>query len=237
MKPFLIVKTGSTYPDIAARFGDFEDWFAARLDRSAGTICTVSPFAGEALPAVASLGGILITGSHDMVTDMHPWSEQTAAWLKQAVVADIPVLGVCYGHQLLAYAMGGVVGHNPMGKEVGTVSIRISRQGRQDPLFSESPGADFPVHACHSQSVIDLPAGATLLAASDMDPHHAFAIGRRAWGVQFHPEFDGLILRQYLARFSADLHQQGHDVGQLLAGVRETPESEALLRRFQCLCA
>jgi len=235
MKPIIIVKTGGTYPDMAARYGDFEDWFVARMDRSAGTIETVSPFSGEPLPPPASLGGIIITGSHDMVTEKHPWSEKTADWVRQAVEADIPLLGVCYGHQLLAHAMGGVVGDNPKGKEFGTVSIRLNRDGRHDRLFEGTPET-FVAQACHSQSVMQLPVGATQLASSDMDPHHAFVIGRRAWGVQFHPEFDGQILRLYIQRFADDLKAQGCDVEGLLAEIRETPESEALLRRFQRVC-
>jgi GMP synthase (glutamine-hydrolysing) len=235
MKPIIIVKTGGTYPDMAARYGDFEDWFVARMDRSTGTIETVSPFSGEPLLPPASFGGIIITGSHDMVTEKHPWSEKTAGWVKQAVEADIPLLGVCYGHQLLAHAMGGVVGDNPRGKEMGTVSIRLNREGRKDRLFEGTPET-FVAQACHSQSVMQLPAGATLLASSDMDPHHAFVIGRRAWGVQFHPEFDGKILRLYVRRFAADLKAQGCDVERLLADIKETPESEALLRRFQRVC-
>ncbi len=236
MKPILIVKAGGTYPDMAARYGDFEDWFLARMDRSAAPIQTVSPFSGQRLPQTASYGGIIITGSHDMVTEKHPWSERTAGWIKQAVEAEIPVLGVCYGHQLLAHAMGGVVGDNPKGKEFGTVSVRLNPQGRQDRLFDGTPET-FTAQACHSQSVLQLPAGATLLAASDMDPHHAFAIGRRAWGVQFHPEFNGQILRIYIQRFADDLHAQGRDVARLLADVKETPQSNALLHRFQSLCA
>jgi GMP synthase (glutamine-hydrolysing) len=236
MKAILIVKTGGTYTDMAVRCGDFEDWFIARMDRSAGPIETISPYLGAPLPAVSSFGGIIITGSHDMVTDKHDWSEKTADWIKQAVESEIPVLGVCYGHQLLAHAMGGVVGDNPNGKEIGTVSIRLNQQGRQDRLFDGSPET-FAVQACHSQSVLRLPAGATLLASSDMDRHHAFSIGRRAWGVQFHPEFDGLVVRLYIQRFAEELGRQGIDVDRLLAESRETPKSEALLRRFQKLCA
>jgi GMP synthase (glutamine-hydrolysing) len=235
MEPFLIVKTGGTYPDMVSRFGDFEDWFIARMDRSAAPIEIVSPFLGQSLPSVASLGGIVITGSHAMVTDRHPWSEKTAGWIKQAVDAQIPVLGICYGHQLLAWALGGVVGDNPAGMEFGTVSIRLNQHGRQDPLFAGLP-ARLAVHSCHRQSVLQLPVGATALASSDMDPHPAFAIGQRAWGLQFHPEFNTRILRRYIQRFASDLRAQGDDVDRLLAKTRETPYSEALLQRFQRLC-
>jgi GMP synthase (glutamine-hydrolysing) len=236
MQPILIVKAGGTYPDMAVRYGDFEDWIMARMDCSAVPVDTVRPYAGASLPPASSWGGIIITGSHDMVTDKHPWSEKTAAWIKQAVEARIPVLGICYGHQLLAHAMGGVVGDNPRGKEFGTVSIRLNPRGRQDRLFDEMPET-FPAQACHSQSVLQLPAGATLLASSDMDPHHAFSIGRQAWGVQFHPEFNAGVLRDYIGRFAPALGRQGVDIDRLLADVRETPRSEGLLRRFQALCA
>lgn len=235
MKPILIVKTGSTYADMAEYLGDFDDWFIQRMDHSMGPIDTICPFSGDSLPPPASLGGIIITGSHDMVTEQLPWSEKTADWVKQAVEATIPVLGVCYGHQLLAHAMGGVVDDNPKGKEFGTITIRLSTQERPDPLFAGLPKT-FAVQACHSQSVLKLPAGSTLLASSDMDPHHAFAIGKRAWGVQFHPEFSRDVLRLYIQRFADDLVAQGRDVDRLLAGIGETPHSEALLRQFQRLC-
>ncbi|MBR9986021.1 MAG: glutamine amidotransferase [Desulfosarcina sp.] len=234
-KPILIVKAGGTYPDMAARYGDFEDWFIAHMDRSAGAIEIVCPVSGEPLPPVASFGGIIITGSHDMVTDKKPWSEKTADWVKAAVEAETPLLGVCYGHQLLAHAMGGVVGDNPNGKEFGTVSIRLNPDGRKDRLFDGTPER-FAAQACHSQGVLQLPAGATLLASSALDPHHAFIVGRRAWGVQFHPEFNGQMLRLYIQRFADDLKAQGRDVDRLLADIRETPQSETLLRRFQRLC-
>jgi GMP synthase (glutamine-hydrolysing) len=235
MKPILIVKTGGTFTDVADRFGDFDDWFVQRLDPTGSLIHTVRPFLGEPLPPPASLGGVMITGSHDMVTDAAPWSEKTAVWVNQAVSAAIPLLGVCYGHQLLAHAMGGVVGDNPNGKEFGTVSIRLNAQGRKDKLFQGMPDS-FPAQACHSQSVLQLPSGATLLASSDSDPHQAFAVGRCAWGVQFHPEFSPDVQRHYIKRFADALRAQGRDVDVLQAGVRKTPASQALLQRFQRMC-
>ena len=235
MQPILIVKVGATYPDLAAQCGDFEDWFIQRMSPSKVPIHTVNPVAGDFLPAAEELAGVIITGSHDMVTDRKPWSEKSAVWIKRLVEAQTPVLGVCYGHQLLAHAMGGVVGDNPNGKEVGTVSIRLNREGRLNRLFAGLPDS-FAVHACHTQSVLELPVGASLLASSTRDPHHAFAIGEAAWGIQFHPEFNSSILQAYIQRMAGDLKAQGDDVPGLLAAIRETPHSEGLLRRFQRLC-
>ena len=235
MKPILIVKAGATYTDLAARCGDFDDWFMRHLDPSAGPIETVCPYLGERLPRPHNLSGIIITGSHDMVTDKHPWSENTAGWIRRAVDHAIPLLGVCYGHQLLAHALGGEVGNNPHGKEYGSVALRLNGQARQNPLFEGLPESIY-VQACHNQSVLKLPAGSVLLGSSDMDPHHAFAVGRRAWGVQFHPEFSAEVLRLYIQRFADDLSTQGQDVKRLLGDLRETPLGHNLLRRFQQLC-
>lgn len=58
-----------------------------------------------------------------MVTDHGPWSEYTAMWLRETVEQHTPVLGTCYGHQMLAYALGGEVGNNPHGYETGTVNV------------------------------------------------------------------------------------------------------------------
>jgi GMP synthase (glutamine-hydrolysing) len=155
--------------------------------------------------------------------------------MRLAVDGEIPLLGVCYGHQLLAYALGGEVGDNPHGKEYGSVTLRLSGEARQDPLFERLP-ASFTVQACHRQSVLTLPDASVLLASSDMDPHHAFAVGRRAWGVQFHPEFSVEVLRLYIQRFAGDLAAQGQDAKRLQDDLRASPIGHRLLRRFQRLC-
>lgn len=235
MKPLLIVKAGATYPEMATRFGDFDDWIKCYLDLSGSAVQTVSPYAGEVLPDAAAYGGVLITGSHAMVTDRHAWSERTSHWIRGVVEAGIPLLGICYGHQLLAHAMGGRVGDNPNGKEIGTVTLTLNDDGIRDLLFAQTPRR-FAAQACHTQSVLTLPHGATLLASSISDPHHAFAIGKRAWGVQFHPEFNQGILRLYIDRFLEEPAAKGQDGSTLRAGIQETPHSGALLRRFQSLC-
>ena len=121
----LIVKAGQTLPEIRALRGDFEDWIAAGMRLSRSEVGVVDVCAGESLPDPATPSCIVVTGSSSMVTDREPWSEQTAQWLRRAVEADAPILGICYGHQLLAHALGGVVGDNPQGREVGTVEVAL----------------------------------------------------------------------------------------------------------------
>lgn len=230
MASLLILKTGSTYPTIRQTFGDFEDWFLRHLEGAADPV--VRDVTREGPPeSVAGWQGVVITGSPAMVTEREPWSEQTAAWLREAVGQDVPVLGVCYGHQLLAHAFGGRVGFREQGRESGTFQVALNADGEQDPLLGQLP-AEFPAHLTHAQSVLELPAEARLLAGSGGELHQAFRIGQHAWGVQFHPEFDERIMKGYLETQARDLEGEGQDPVALLASVMQTPQATSLLRRF-----
>ena len=169
-----------------------------------------------------------------MVTDRLPWSEYTAQWLLEALKCGVPILGICYGHQLLAHALGGHVDYHPRGREMGTKLIELAPAASQDELFSVMPER-FPAHVTHMQSVLRLPPGAEILASNDFDAHHAVRFAPRAWGVQFHPEFTSAAMSHYLRIRSEALRQEGADPAELLSAVRDTTESEQLLRRFVAL--
>lgn len=234
MKPLLIVKTGQTLPALRATGEDFEDWILRGMAIDEGRVLIVNAYADEALPSLAGIAGMIVTGSPAMVTDRAPWSERCAEYMGEAVALAVPVLGICYGHQLLAHACGGGVGYHPKGREIGTVSIESAAAAQQDLLFGAMP-AQFLGHTTHSQSVLNLPRAAELLASSAHDAHQAFRIGKNAWGVQFHPEFDAQIMRGYVGERRAALLEEGFDIDRLLEGVFETPEATHLLRQFALL--
>jgi len=231
MKKILIAKLGSTIPSLAASHGDFEDWISARLNQPGERVQVVDVANGAELPDPRTVAGVILTGSHGMVTDREPWSERTARWIPTVVNAQVPLLGICYGHQLMAQALGGESGWNPRGREFGTVEVELQSPARVDPLFSGLPQR-LLVQACHAQSVLRLPDGATCLASNAHDPHHAFVVGKAAWGVQFHPEFDPVAAKTYIALRADALRNEGKDPEQLRQSVAETPQSEGLLRRF-----
>ena len=231
MDTILIVKTGSTMDVLKARKGDFEDWILAGMGMERKNAQIIDVQAGHPLPSPERLKGIVITGSHAMVTENHEWSRQAAQWVKHAAGASVPILGICYGHQLIAHALGGVVGNNPNGREFGTVDVRLNHHAGKDPLFRSFPDT-IRVHASHTQSVLTLPPGARVLASSDMDPHHASVWEDRVWGVQFHPEFDAEITKAYIESYRTDLQAEGNDVDTLLRSCEDTPYGTALLTRF-----
>ncbi len=231
MKKIVIIKTGNTFPELANRRGDFEDWIlnGMGLERQDAQIVDVSQ--GEALPFYPAVSGVVITGSHVMVTDHLDWSERTAQWLKDAVEHEIPILAICYGHQLLAYACGGTVGDNPEGLEFGTVKIQLTEEANSDLLFKHV-SQTFQANAIHTQSVLLLPPEAQVLASSEMDEHHAFVLGTCVWGLQFHPEFDADVTKTCIREHASKLRKQGIQPEPLLQKCQDTPESAGLLARF-----
>ena len=143
--PFLIIETGQPVAPMR-RHGSFAHWIrvAAGLERDEAVVVDVAR--GDALPARAGFAGAIVTGSAAMVTERLDWSESSAGWLRDAAHAGLPLLGICYGHQLIAHALGGEVGDNPRGREMGTVCIELADAAREDPLFAGLP-ARFPAQA------------------------------------------------------------------------------------------
>jgi GMP synthase (glutamine-hydrolysing) len=231
MKKTIILKLGSTIPHLAAEHGDFDAWIAAPLEDYRDHLEVVSPPDGDRLPSAETFAGLIMTGSHAMVTERLDWSERVALWLPQLVQRGVPVLGICYGHQLLAHALGGEVANNPRGREFGSRRINLLPAATDDPLlgrFMPALGANL----CHTQSVLRLPRGAVRLAWSEQDPHQAFRAGPSAWGVQFHPEFGQEATKHYIRECARLLREEGQDSGELEQRVVPTPDGAKLLRGF-----
>ncbi len=227
----LIVKTGDTLRTVADERGNFDDWIIRGLGLSRQRIEVVDVFRNDSLPHSDRYSGVVVTGSSAYVTDREPWSERTASWLVDVVRAQTPLLGICYGHQLLAHGHGGRVDRNPLGREIGTIEVRLSEAASRDPLLQGFPPA-LQVQATHLESVVELPPGAQLLASSDRDPHQAFSLGPAAWGVQFHPEFDAHIIRGYIEARRDLLRGEGQDADSLRAAAVDSTYGDQLLRRF-----
>ena len=227
----LIIKTGNTIPSLRAENEDFEDWFirGTGLDSNRFVCCAVDK--GESLPAIDDVVAAIVTGSPAYVTDLAPWNEIAAVYLRLLHLQQKPILGVCYGHQLLAWAFGGVVGFHPNGREIGTIDVELTLEAASDVLFVKMP-KQFSAQASHQQSVLSLPDEAVLLAKNSFDAHHAFRLGSSTWGVQFHPEFSAHVMSSYIRERRNDIAKEGLNVEELLARVEATPVSASLLQHF-----
>ena len=249
MKKMLIIKTGETFPAIKEQFGDFEEMIRTFADLTSEEVIVAPVYKGiELLPTLENIGAIVITGSHSMVTDQEEWSEHLKTWLQQIAPLQIPTLGICYGHQILAEAFGGKVDYHPKGIEIGTASIHLSEAARDDSLFgclsptfcspidiekrqSEMEAAIFG-HVTHSQTVIKLPEQAVLLASNEFEPHHAFKLNNHMYGVQFHPEFTADIIRVYIDEQSEHLEKTGLNIEKIRQSVMENDYGTQILQLF-----
>ena len=120
---------------------------------------------------------------------------EVEAGIAAAAGSGHAILGVCFGHQLLAQVLGGRVTRNPAGWELGEVRAKLTGEGRADPLMSGMPQT-FSAYSSHGDAVNALPQGALMLAENSAGVQ-AFRVGKKCYGVQFHPEFSLDVARAY----------------------------------------
>lgn len=154
-----------------------------------------------------------------------------AGWIREAMTIEMPMFGVCYGHQLIAHALGGVVDYHPEGREMGCVTISLLPAAEEDEALCDWPD-EFMAHLTHMQTIVTLPAGAVALAKSAHDPHQIVRYGRNAVSTQFHPEFTPRHMESLIRRREQDLIREHQDPEQMIEAIREAPHALALLRRF-----
>lgn len=233
-RKLILLKAGSTFPDVAARLGDFDAWLLPGLNLPADRIKVVEIWRDAPLPEPEDCAAVIMTGAHAMLTDRQPWMRRALAWLPRLVAAEVPFLGICFGHQMLAEAMGGHVDFHPNGREIGCVDLNLHPASADDLLFHDLP-RQFPALAVHAQSVRSLPPDAILLAGNEFEPHHAFRIGGQAWGIQFHPEFNQERMNAYVHHLAQQICAAGQDCGQIRARLCDTPIAACLLPRFAAM--
>ncbi len=226
-----VIQAGRPPKDLRDRAGEQADWFRSALHGLDAEIIVVRPFQGDNLPEAGSFSHAVITGSWSMVTDREEWSERTAAWIRQIISMNTPILGVCYGHQLMAHALGGTVGYHPMGRELGLHRVRLTSTTGRDPMLASMPG-EFDAFLTHEQTVLVPPDEAIVLGRSDHDPHQILRYGPRAVSVQFHPEFTPEIMSFCIQRRRDKLVSEGFDVEAALSNLRPTVAARRLLAAF-----
>ena len=229
--PILVVRTGDAMPEVAARRGEFSRWIAESIgDAWAGPFTEHDARRDSPLPGLR-VSAIIVTGSSQSVTERAGWMLRAEAWLREAVAQQVPVLGICFGHQLLAQALGGNVTQNPSGREIGTVRVSALATAASDPVFTEL-ARELSFNATHVDTVSTLPPGAVVLARSPLEPHAAFRVGLRSYGVQFHPEIDGDIMRGYVRAREPVLRSEGLPFESILAQIADAPDGPSFLRSF-----
>ncbi len=172
-----ILQTGTVPEALARTHGEYPDMFE-RLLAGRGFTFEHYPVVEMVLPgSVQAADGWLITGSRHGAYEPHPWIPPLESFIRDCHGAGVPMVGICFGHQIIAQALGGKVEKFPGGWVVGRVEY-------------DFPGAgSLAVNAWHQDQVVERPEGAEVVASSPYCANAALVYDTRAFTVQPHPEF------------------------------------------------
>lgn len=183
-----ILQTGDVPAPLRERFGAYHEMFEAMFDATGqGFIYeTVAVSEGEPLPDPAAVEGIVITGSPAGVYEDHAWIEPLRAFIRKAYAHRTPMLGICFGHQIMADALGGEVRKSEKGWGLGRHRYQV--KARPD-FMADAPG-ELAIACSHQDQVIVPPEEAEVILGSDFAPN-AGLVYRNGAALSFqpHPEF------------------------------------------------
>lgn len=145
--------------------------------------------------------GMLITGSPASVNDAYPLIEKFLDYLRDRHAAGMPMLGICFGHQALAKALGGLVVPSPTGWTLGAVTVDICAAAP----WMVPPRDLLNMYAVHNEMVVQLPEGATVFARTERNQFAGFFLGDRILTTQHHPEMTRPFIADVVDELSASL--------------------------------
>lgn len=172
-------------PEEMADGGRYDGYFQRLLGDQNFTYVTWSVVDGEMPSGVRDADGWLITGSKHGAYEPHGWIPPLEQFIRDSYAAHVPMIGVCFGHQVIAQAMGGKVEKFEAGWSIGCVDYKIGND-------------TYAINAWHQDQVIEKPASAEVFASSDFCANAGLLYDDRIWTIQPHPEYghdfiDGLI--------------------------------------------
>lgn len=170
----------------------------------------------DPLPPVDAFDGYLITGGKYSVFDPYDWQDRLLDFITALADTDIPMIGICYGFQAIAHALGGTVERSPKGYGVGLMPVDLIGD------------KTYYIHAMHQDQVTALPRGAVLTMTSTFCPISGFEIGNQFLGLQHHPDFTCDINRRLM---HARIDRMGQDrVAKGLASLDGPDDTETAVR-------
>jgi GMP synthase-like glutamine amidotransferase len=187
MARITIIETGHVPSKYRERHGSFPDMFGRmiRAEDPSATVDVVSIPNGEALPDPHGLEAILITGAAAGVYDGLDWIAPLEDFVRTAHANNTPMVGICFGHQLIAQALGGVVRKSEKGWGIGRHVYQVA------PDNGFINGDELAIACSHQDQVIEAPEGARTILSSQFTPHAGLLYANgTTLSVQPHPEFD-----------------------------------------------
>ena len=185
------------------------------------------PYLGEPLPGdLRRHSGLLVLGGsmggHDDAA--YPWLGATKDLVRAAVADGTPVLGICLGHQLVNVALGGTVGPNPRGQQIGVLDVGWTPEAYDDPLFGPLAATSARAVQWNNDIVTEPAPGIVVLAETRHGEVQAARCAPRVWGVQWHPEAGAEVIRVWAEHDRDDAVARGLDIDGYLAQVEGARE-------------
>ena len=200
MKNVIIIDCGPTIEEVYKGFGCAPDWIIEILKNKECKFKLIKSYERETVEYTEGDAWI-ITGSPQSAYDELDWMLDMEEKIRNAQNHNKPVLGICFGHQLIAKSFGGRVELNPKGWELGAYPIELTESGLKSRILSGFNNHAI-VYQSHGDCVTILPENAVELARNNKG-NQAFSIHEKMYGVQFHPEFSWDIIKKYVSVRSA----------------------------------
>ncbi len=191
-----LLETDTLYDDLIPDYGSYGQMFAAFFDHLDGGLQYryYQVKEGELPETINECDAYLITGSKAGVYDSDSWISHLQSWIVDFHQQNAKLIGICFGHQIIAHSLGGRAAKSPRGWGVGVHTCELI-----DPL-KPTKQSELSMLYSHQDQVQVLPPSAQLLASSDFCPYAAFKIDHRVLSFQGHPEFTPEYLQRLLTR-------------------------------------
>ena len=171
--------------------GDYLKMFqqAVDVDRNEFLLTPIHCHLGETLPRPGDFDAYLISGSKYGVYEDYPWILDLQDFVRRCWSENIKMVGICFGHQLIAHSLGGMAKKADVGWGFGIYSTRVDEITPWMDSTDSDPLTDYNLIVIHQDQVVELPPRFRTLAGNDFCPHGMIVADNRMLGVQGHPEF------------------------------------------------
>ncbi|MCP4432541.1 MAG: type 1 glutamine amidotransferase [Gammaproteobacteria bacterium] len=201
-----ILEAGLLNDKLVDEFDPYPEMFASLLNRAGKDLDyhSFSVIRGQLPDSIEDCDGWLITGSRHGVYEDLDWMLKLEAFIREVYQARVPLVGICFGHQIVAKALGGVVVKSDKGWGVGVTGYSVVKT----PCWMTSITDDIRIYAFHQDQVVSLPPGADIFLSSEFCPNAGLVYGDSVVSIQAHPEFEEAYELALLNMYSGNVVPQ-----------------------------